>query len=85
MVESGIISPQYYPVLLKMINLKNKLISTWDIDLEILYKELMELKDHFEPLLKEISSSLKSLLDKIATHQKQLQQNSQGQGKDQRE
>jgi len=85
MVEGGIISPQYYPVLLKMMNLKNKIISTWDIDLESLYKELMELKDHFEPLLKEISSSLKSLLDKIANHQKQLQQNSQGQGKDQRE
>jgi uncharacterized protein YutE (UPF0331/DUF86 family) len=84
-VEGGIISPQYYPVLLKMMNLKNKLISTWDIDLESLYKELMELKDYFEPLLREISSSLKSLLDKIASHQKQLQQNSQGQGRDQRE
>jgi Uncharacterized conserved protein, COG2445 len=85
MVEGSIISLQYYPVLLKMMNLKNKLISTWDIDLDSLYKELMELKDYFEPLLKEISSSLKSLLDKIASHQKQLQQNSQGQERDQRE
>jgi uncharacterized protein YutE (UPF0331/DUF86 family) len=85
MVEGGIISPQYYQVLLKMMNLKNKLISTWDIDLESLYKELMELKDNFEPVLKEISSSLKSLLDKIASHQKQLQQNSRGQERDQRE
>ncbi len=85
MLENRIIPSQYYPVLLRMMNLKNKLISTWEVEPEGLYQELEELKDQFDLVLKEISSSLKNLLEKTSNHQKQLQQNNQEQGKDQKE
>jgi len=46
-----------------MTRLKNKLISTWEVSPEELYKELSELKDKIEPVMKEIAKSLKKLLE----------------------
>jgi len=66
MVERGVISENYYETVLKMTILKNKLISTWEVSPEELYKSLSELNDKFIPVLREISKSLKSLLEKKA-------------------
>ncbi|WP_448584131.1 DUF86 domain-containing protein [Thermocrinis sp.] len=85
MVEHGIISEEYKSVIIKMMRLKNKLISTWDIPQEELYRDLSETKDWFEPLMKEISTSLKNLLEKVSSSQKIHPKNSQGQERDQRE
>ncbi|WP_448587569.1 DUF86 domain-containing protein [Thermocrinis sp.] len=84
MIEHGVIPEEYREKVVKMIALKNKLISTWDVPQEDLYRDLSELKDWFELLLKEIASSLKNLLQRTSSGQGLHQENSQGQGKDQR-
>ncbi|AAC07552.1 HepT-like ribonuclease domain-containing protein [Aquifex aeolicus] len=66
MVEKGVIPPEYYETVLKMTLLKNKLISTWEVSPEELYRSLKELNDKFIPVLREISKSLKLLLEKKA-------------------
>lgn len=63
MVEVGVIPKDYYMVVLKMTILKNRIISTWDISPKELYQRLMEIKDMFEPTMKEISKSLKKLIE----------------------
>jgi len=70
MIEHGIVPEDYRQKVDRMIKLKNRLISTWDIPHEELYEELKELKDCFEPLLKEISKSLKDLLQKVSSGQR---------------
>ncbi|HID65713.1 MAG TPA: DUF86 domain-containing protein [Aquificaceae bacterium] len=64
MVEKGIIPESYYETVLKMSLLKNKLISTWEVSPEELYNSLKELNKEFIPILREISNSLKELLNK---------------------
>ena len=64
MVEKGIIPQDYYETVLKMTLLKNKLISTWEVSNEELYNSLKELNDKFPVILREISKSLKELLEK---------------------
>jgi uncharacterized protein YutE (UPF0331/DUF86 family) len=63
MVEAGIISQDLYMPIFRMTNLKNKLISTWDVPPDELYRELKELTPHFPLILKEISAKLSSLLE----------------------
>ncbi len=63
MIEAGVISEDYYMDLLMMTNLKNKLISTWEVPPEELYESLKELNPKFEIVVKEISRSLKKLLE----------------------
>ncbi|MFN3599169.1 MAG: HepT-like ribonuclease domain-containing protein [Aquificaceae bacterium] len=63
MLEAGVIPKEYNEPLSKMASLKNKLISTWDIPPQELYRALLEIKDSFEPLLKEIANSLKRLIE----------------------
>ncbi|MFN3870122.1 MAG: HepT-like ribonuclease domain-containing protein [Aquificaceae bacterium] len=63
LLEVGVISKEYYQSLSKMVSLKNKLISTWDIPPQELYMALSEIKDKFEPLLTEIANSLKRLIE----------------------
>ncbi len=63
MVEAGIIPDRYYMDLFKMTNLKNKLISTWEVPPEELFESLKELNPKFELIVKEISKSLKKLLE----------------------
>ncbi len=62
LVEAGVIPQEYYMDVFKMTNLKNKLISTWEVSPQELYERLMEIKDKIEPVMKEISKSLKKLL-----------------------
>ncbi len=62
MVEVGVIPQEYYMDVFKMTNLKNKLISTWEVEPRELYKSLLELKDKIEPVMKEIANSLRRLL-----------------------
>ncbi len=64
MVEKGIIPQEYYETVLKMTLLKNKLISTWEVSNEELYNSLKELNNKFPVILREISKSLKELLEK---------------------
>ncbi len=64
MVEAGIIPQEYYMDVFKLTNLKNKLISTWEVPPEELYESLKELNPKFEAIVKEISKSLKKLLEK---------------------
>jgi len=85
MVEHGIISEEHKDRIIKMIKLKNKLISTWDIPQEELYENLRETKDWFEPLMKEIAVSLKNLLEKVSSSQKLPLRNNQEKEKDQKE
>ncbi|WP_461832546.1 HepT-like ribonuclease domain-containing protein [Aquifex sp.] len=66
MVEKGIIPDSYYDTVFKMMLLKNKLISTWEVSPEELYNSLKELNDKFIPVLREISNSLKELLQEKA-------------------
>ena len=63
MVEHGVIPQEYYMDVFKMTNLKNKLISTWEVPSEELYESLKELNPKFEIIVKEISKSLKKLLE----------------------
>ncbi len=62
MVEAGVIPDSYYMDVLKMTQLKNKLISTWEVSPEELYRELEEVAPKFQVVVKEISDSLKKLL-----------------------
>ncbi len=64
LVEAGVIPQDYYMDVFKMTNLKNKLISTWEVSAEELYQSLSELKDRFEPVMREISKSLRALLER---------------------
>ena len=63
MVEAGVIPDSYYMDVLKMSQLKNKLISTWEVSPEELYRSLEEIVPKFQPGVKEISESLKRLLE----------------------
>lgn len=63
MVEHGIIPQEHYMDVFKMTNLKNKLISTWEVPPEELYESLKELNPKFEIIVKEISKSLRKLLE----------------------
>ncbi len=63
MVEAGIIPQEYYMDVFKLTNLKNKLISTWEVPPEELYDSLKELNPKFDSIVKEISKSLKRLLE----------------------
>ncbi len=53
----------------KMTNLKNRLISTWEVPPDELYRSLKEIMPRFEPVVKEISKSLKELLERRAKAQ----------------
>ncbi|WP_340694972.1 DUF86 domain-containing protein [Hydrogenobacter thermophilus] len=66
LIEIGVIQQDYYMDVFKMTQLKNKLISTWEVSPDELYISLHELKDKFEPVMKEISKSLKRLLEEKA-------------------
>lgn len=66
MVEVGVIPQEYYMDVFKMTNLKNKLISTWEVEPRELYRSLLELKDKIEPVMKEIANSLRRLLKEKA-------------------
>jgi len=63
LVEVGVIPQDYYMDVFKMTNLKNKLISTWEVSPEELYYRLAEIKDKIEPVMKSIAQSLKKLLE----------------------
>lgn len=63
LVQIGVIPQEYYTDVFKMTQLKNKLISTWEVSPDELYASLLELKDKFEPIMKEIARSLKKLLE----------------------
>ncbi len=63
MVEAGVIPQEYYMDVFKMTNLKNKLISTWEVSPDELYNSLQEINPKFDILVKEISKSLKKLLE----------------------
>ncbi len=63
MVESGVIPDSMYSDVLQMTQLKNKLISTWEVPPDELFKELKRLTPKFTAVLKEISSSLGKLLE----------------------
>ncbi len=63
-IEMGIIDQKYYMDVFKMTNLKNKLISTWEVSPEELYETLTEIKGKIEPVTREISRSLRALLEK---------------------
>lgn len=63
LVEIDVIRQDRYMDVFKMTQLKNKLISTWEVSPEELYVALSELKDKFEPVMKDISVSLKRLLE----------------------
>ncbi|MFN7065838.1 MAG: DUF86 domain-containing protein [Aquificaceae bacterium] len=65
MLEAGLISPEHKEALSHMVSLKNKLINIWDIPQQELYKSLSEIKEKFEPILKDISQSLRRLLEKL--------------------
>ncbi len=69
MVEAGVIPQAYYMDVFKMTNLKNRLISTWEVPPEELYGSLKEIMPRFEPVVKEISKSLKELLERRAKAQ----------------
>jgi len=69
MVEAGVIPEDYYMDVFKMTNLKNRLISTWEVPPEELYRSLKEITPRFEPVVKEISKSLKELLERRAKAQ----------------
>ncbi|SHK43299.1 DUF86 domain-containing protein [Thermocrinis minervae] len=62
LVEVGVIPEDYYMDILKMTQLKNKLISTWEVSPEELYQSLTQIKDKILPVLRSISSALQSLL-----------------------
>ncbi len=64
MISFGVIPKSYTDDVMKMIKLKNKLTTNWEIPPEELYEYLLNLKDKFNPLVKEISKSLKNLLEK---------------------
>lgn len=63
MVEAGVIPQDYYMDVFRMTNLKNKLISTWEVPPEELYRSLEELTPKFGIILREVSKSLKRLLE----------------------
>jgi uncharacterized protein YutE (UPF0331/DUF86 family) len=63
MVEAGVIPGTYRADVMRMRELKNRLISTWDIPPEDLFNSLKDLVPKFEPVVREISRSLKKLLE----------------------
>lgn len=63
LVEVGVIPKEYYMDVFRMTNLKNKLISTWEVSPEELYTSLKEINNKIEPVMREISKSLKNLLE----------------------
>jgi uncharacterized protein YutE (UPF0331/DUF86 family) len=63
LVQVDVIPQEYYTDVFKMTQLKNKLISTWEVSPDELYASLFELKDKFEPVMKEIAKNLKKLLE----------------------
>lgn len=66
LVEVGVIPQDYYMDVFKLTNLKNRLISTWEVSPQELYEKLYEIKDKIEPIMKEIAKSLQRLLkDKV--------------------
>ncbi len=66
LVEVGVIPQDYYMDIFKLTNLKNRLISTWEVSPQELYEKLYEIKDKIEPIMKEIAKSLQRLLkDKV--------------------
>ena len=67
MIEHGIIPDSYYMDIIKMTTLKNKLISTWEIEPKELYTALKEASPKFQLVVKEISSSLQKLLKQKKT------------------
>ena len=85
MLEHRMISEEHRDVIIKMIKIKNKLISTFDTPQEELYRDLGEIKDWFEPIMKELSASLKNLIEKVSLSQKTHLKNNQEKEKDQRE
>lgn len=64
LVEIEAMPKEYYGDIIKMTGLKNKLISTWEVSPEELYSVLVEVNEKFEPILKEVSKSLKGLIEK---------------------
>ncbi|MCX8060360.1 MAG: DUF86 domain-containing protein, partial [Aquificaceae bacterium] len=62
LVEVGVIPQNYYMDVLSMTRLKNRLISTWEVSPQELYQSLSQVKDKIEPVMKEISKSLRELL-----------------------
>ena len=64
LIEIGVIPQEYYMDVFKMTLLKNRLISTWEIPKEELFESIKELECKFEPIMKEISKSLRKLLEK---------------------
>ncbi len=62
MVAVGVVPDEYYPYLFRMMTLKNKLISTWDVPPEELFDTLRELNPKFMEVVREISRSLERLL-----------------------
>ncbi|HIQ31353.1 MAG TPA: DUF86 domain-containing protein [Aquifex aeolicus] len=62
MIEAGIIPDIYYMDVFTMTNLKNRLISTWEVPPEELYEKLSQVAPKFKLIVKEISDSLKRLL-----------------------
>ncbi len=64
LVEIEVMPKEYYTDIIKMTNLKNKLISTWEVSPEELYSVLVEVNEKFETILKEVSKSLKGLIEK---------------------
>ncbi len=65
LVEAGVIPQEYYMDVFKMTNLKNRLISTWEVSPQELYERLMEVKDKIEPVMREVSKGLKALLERV--------------------
>ena len=63
MVEAGVIPEDYREVIVDMISLKNKLISTWDISQKELYNSLLRVREVLEPIIQEIAKSLKRLIE----------------------
>ncbi len=66
LVGVGVIPQEHYDAVFRMMSLKNKLISTWDVPPEELYTALEELTPQFPVVVKEISKSLKEMLEKRA-------------------
>ncbi|RMH79316.1 MAG: DUF86 domain-containing protein [Acidobacteria bacterium] len=62
LVEIGALPQDYYMDVFRMTNLKNKLISSWEVSPEELYRSLLEVNDRIEPVMKSIAESLRKLL-----------------------
>ncbi|MEN3034445.1 MAG: HepT-like ribonuclease domain-containing protein, partial [Aquificaceae bacterium] len=62
LIEIGVLPKELLEVTSKMLNLKDKLSSSWEIKQEELYSSLSELLPHFEEVLKSHSHGLKKAL-----------------------